>query len=111
MLTGVFLTRLRPIETVRFYTIGVIHSLSPSKALIFQTNFCKENSGRHFAFTPMYIYTSWRETMFQATIEIASEIAHDLNVSREFVWEIIQGTRYDSIEELEIKVCKAIVSH
>jgi hypothetical protein len=51
------------------------------------------------------------ETMFKATVDIATEIAHDLNVSREFVWEIIQGMRYDSIEELEIKVCKAIVGH
>jgi hypothetical protein len=48
--------------------------------------------------------------MFKATLDIASEIAHDLNVSREFVWEIIKGTHYDSIEELEIKVCKAIVA-
>jgi hypothetical protein len=51
------------------------------------------------------------EHMFKATIDIASAIAHDLNVSREFVWEIIKGTRYNSVEELEIKVCKAIVSH
>ncbi len=49
--------------------------------------------------------------MFKATIDIASEIAHDLNVSREFVWEIIEGMRYDSVEELEIRVCKAIVGH
>lgn len=47
--------------------------------------------------------------MFKATLEIAGEIAHDLNVRREFVWEIIKGVRYDSIEELEIRVCKAIV--
>ncbi len=47
--------------------------------------------------------------MFKATIEIAEEIAHDLNVRREFVWEIIKGMYYNSIEELEIKVCKAIV--
>jgi len=49
--------------------------------------------------------------MFKATVDIASEIAHDLNVSREFVWEIIRGMRYNSIEELEIKVWKAIVGH
>jgi hypothetical protein len=48
--------------------------------------------------------------MFKATVDIASAIAHDLNVSREFVWEIIKGMRYNAIEELEIKVCKAIVS-
>jgi hypothetical protein len=47
-------------------------------------------------------------TMFKATIEIAAEIAHDLNVSRELVWEIIKGMRYNSLEELEIKVCKAL---
>lgn len=46
--------------------------------------------------------------MFKATIEIATDIAHDLNVSREMVWEIIQGMRYNAIEELEIKVCKAL---
>jgi predicted DNA-binding protein YlxM (UPF0122 family) len=49
--------------------------------------------------------------MFKATVDIASEIAHDLNVSREFVWEIIKGTRYNCVEELEIKVCKAIAGH
>jgi hypothetical protein len=49
--------------------------------------------------------------MFKATLEIATEIAQDLNVRREFVWEIIKGMRYNSVEELEIKVCKAIVSH
>lgn len=49
--------------------------------------------------------------MFKATVDLASEIARDLNVSREFVWEIIKGMRYNAIEELEIKVCKAIVSH
>lgn len=47
--------------------------------------------------------------MFKATVEIAEEIAHDLNVRREFVWEIIKGMCYNSVEELEIKVCKAIV--
>lgn len=47
--------------------------------------------------------------MLRATIEIASSIAHDLNVSRELVWEIIKGMRYSSIEELEIKVSKALV--
>ena len=47
--------------------------------------------------------------MFKATLEIAEEIAHDLNVRREFVWEIIRGVRYESIEDLEIRVCKAIV--
>jgi hypothetical protein len=46
--------------------------------------------------------------MFKPSIEIASEIAHDLNVSRELVWEIIKGVRYDSVEELEIRVCKAL---
>jgi hypothetical protein len=46
--------------------------------------------------------------MFKATVEIATDIAHDLNVSRELVWEIIRGMRYDSIEELEIAVCKAL---
>ena len=49
------------------------------------------------------------KTMFKATLEIATEIARDLNVSREFVWEIVKGMRYSSVEELEIKVCKAIV--
>ncbi len=49
--------------------------------------------------------------MFKATIDIAEEIAHDLNVRREFVWEIVKGMRYDSVEELEIKVSKAIVQH
>jgi hypothetical protein len=49
--------------------------------------------------------------MFKATIEVATDIAHDLNVRREFVWEIIKGMTYNSIEELEIKVCKAIVGH
>jgi hypothetical protein len=47
--------------------------------------------------------------MFKATVELAAEIAHDLNVRREFVWEIIKGMRYNSVEELEIKVSKAIV--
>ncbi len=46
--------------------------------------------------------------MFKATVEIATEIARDLNLSRELVWEIIQDMRYDSIEELEIAVCKAL---
>ena len=50
-------------------------------------------------------------TMLRATIEIASAIAHDLNVSREIVWEIIKGMRCSSIEELEIKVSKALVSN
>lgn len=49
--------------------------------------------------------------MLKATVDIASEIARDLNVTREFVWEIIKGMRYTVIEELEIKVCKAIASH
>lgn len=49
--------------------------------------------------------------MFEATLDIAEQIAHDLNVRREFVWEIIKGMHYSSIEELEIRVCKAIVSH
>jgi hypothetical protein len=49
--------------------------------------------------------------MFKASIEVATDIAHDLNVRREFVWEIIKGMTYNSIEELEIKVCKAIVGH
>ena len=40
------------------------------------------------------------ELMFEATLEIAEEIAHDLNVRREFVWEIIKGVRYNSVEEL-----------
>jgi hypothetical protein len=48
------------------------------------------------------------ETMFKATVEIAAEIAHDLNVSRELVWDIIRRMRYDSVEELEIAVCKAL---
>lgn len=47
--------------------------------------------------------------MLKATIDIATSIAHDLNVSREMVWEIIKGMRYASIEELEIKVSKALV--
>jgi len=46
--------------------------------------------------------------MFKATVEIAAEIAHDLNVSRELVWDIIRRMRYDSVEELEIAVCKAL---
>jgi hypothetical protein len=46
--------------------------------------------------------------MFKATVEIATEIAHDLNVSRELVWEIIKGKRFHSIEEIEITVCKAL---
>ena len=49
--------------------------------------------------------------MFKATVDIATEIAHDLNVTRELVWEVIKGVRYNSIEELEIKVCKAIAGH
>ena len=49
--------------------------------------------------------------MFKATIDIAEELAHDLNVRREFVWEIIEGMTYNSIEELEIRVCKAIAGH
>jgi hypothetical protein len=47
--------------------------------------------------------------MAKATVDLATEIAHDLNVTREFVWEIIKGMRYNSVEELEIRVCKAIV--
>ena len=47
--------------------------------------------------------------MLKATIDIAAAIAHDLNVSREIVWDIIKGMRYGSIEELEIKVGKALV--
>lgn len=46
--------------------------------------------------------------MFKATLDIAAEIAHDLNVSRELVWEIIKGKRYHSREQLEIEVCKAL---
>jgi len=46
--------------------------------------------------------------MFKATIDVASEIAHDLNVSRDLVWEIIKGRRYNKREELEIAVCKAL---
>jgi len=49
--------------------------------------------------------------MLKATVDLATEIAHDLNVSRESVWEIIKGMRYNSVEELEIKVCKAIIGH
>jgi hypothetical protein len=49
--------------------------------------------------------------MFKATVELATEIAHDLNVSREFVWEIIKGMRYNSVEEPEIRICKAIAGH
>ena len=48
--------------------------------------------------------------MLRATLEIAAAIAHDLNVSRELVWEIIKGVRYSSIDELEIKVSKALVA-
>ena len=47
--------------------------------------------------------------MFKVTLEIAEEIAHDLNVRREFVWEIIKWMSYESVEDLEIRVCKAIV--
>jgi hypothetical protein len=47
-------------------------------------------------------------TMFKATIDIASEIAHDLNVSRELVWEILKGKRFNSREQMEIEVCKAL---
>jgi len=46
--------------------------------------------------------------MFKATLELASEIAHDLNLSRELVWDIIKGKRYNSREELEILVCKSL---
>ncbi|MGA9117074.1 MAG: hypothetical protein WB626_09890 [Bacteroidota bacterium] len=46
--------------------------------------------------------------MFKATLEMASEIAHDLNVSREMVWEIIKGVRFNSRDELEIRVSKAL---
>lgn len=52
-----------------------------------------------------------RGTMFKASPEITEEIAHDSNVRREFVWEIIQGVTYNAVEELEITVCKAIVRH
>jgi hypothetical protein len=48
------------------------------------------------------------DIMFKATVEMAAEIARDLNVSRELVWEIIRRMRYDSVEELEIAVCKAL---
>lgn len=48
--------------------------------------------------------------MLKATLDIASEIAHDLNVSRELVWEIIKGKRYNSREQLEIEVSKALAA-
>lgn len=46
--------------------------------------------------------------MFKATLQIAEEIAHGLNVDREMVWEIIKGMRFNNQDELEIKVCKAL---
>lgn len=46
--------------------------------------------------------------MFKATIDIAAEIAHDLNVSRELVWEILKGRKFNSREHMEIEVCKAL---
>lgn len=54
----------------------------------------------------------WRQQqggrMFKATLDLAAEIAHDLNLSRELVWEIIKGKRYNTREDLEILVCKAL---
>lgn len=47
-------------------------------------------------------------SMFKATLDLAAEIAHDLNLSRELVWEIIKGKRYNTREDLEILVCKAL---
>ena len=47
-------------------------------------------------------------SMFKATLDIASEIAHDLNVSRELVWEILKGRKFSSREQMEIEVCKAL---
>jgi hypothetical protein len=46
--------------------------------------------------------------MFKATLDTAAEIARDLNLSREIVWEIIKGRRFNSREDLEILVCKAL---
>ena len=46
--------------------------------------------------------------MLKATLDIASEIAHDLNVSRELVWEILKGRKFTSREQMEIEVCKAL---
>ncbi len=46
--------------------------------------------------------------MFKATLDVASEIAHDLNVSRELVWEILKGRKFNSREQMEIEVCKAL---
>jgi hypothetical protein len=49
--------------------------------------------------------------MLKPTLDIASEIAHDLNVSRELVWEILRGKSFLSREQMEIAVCKALAAH
>jgi energy-converting hydrogenase A subunit M len=46
--------------------------------------------------------------MFKATRDIASLIAHSLNLTTDEVWDIIKGRRYNSVEELEMAVCKAM---
>jgi hypothetical protein len=46
--------------------------------------------------------------VFKATLDVAAEIAHDLNVSRELVWEILKGRKFESRERMEIEVCKAL---
>ena len=110
------------IDSVRKYTRGVIDSPSSYPCSFFHWiheysdlagNLILSEEGMiGFMARPRAANTIEEgETMFKATVDIASEIAHDLNVSREFVWQIIRGMRYNSIEELEIKVCKAIVGH
>jgi hypothetical protein len=50
------------------------------------------------------------DVMLKATPDVASEIAHDLNVSRELVWEILKGRTFTSREQMEIEVCKALAA-
>mgnify|MGYP001586339996 CR=1 FL=1 len=75
--------------------------------LIWRSNVSERTNLR----APVLYYTPSNHgegTMLKATLDIASEIAHDLNVSRELVWEILKGRKFTSREQMEIEVCKAL---
>jgi hypothetical protein len=48
--------------------------------------------------------------MFKATREIASILAREFNLCTDDVWDIIKGMKYNTVEDLEMAVCKAMAS-
>jgi hypothetical protein len=47
-------------------------------------------------------------TMKEATYDDAIEISRKLNLNKEYVWEIIKGMKYNTLNDLAIAVHKAL---